>query len=289
MTAAAIDPKNLYRYTRTAEALPAPGALTEAHIADYHRDGFVAVQNVLSPDEVAEARQALDDLIHGRVPAYDGIQPEPEVKDRWATMTTDERADSVRKVWRFVEQEPRLRALIEHPALHSILQRLVGEKVRLIQDMALLKPRFIGTEKPWHQDMAYFDWAPPEKLIGAWIALDPATAENGCMHVLPGTHREGPVPHIHLRDCQIPDARVQVERDVMVPLAPGGVLFFSALLHHGTPPNNSSARRWAIQYHYAGESAERIDRRQHGALYQEDERYAGCRGASGTPLKELSG
>jgi phytanoyl-CoA hydroxylase len=136
--------------------------------------------------------------------------------------------------------------------------------------------------------MAYFGWGPPEKIVGVWIALDPATPENGCMHVLPGTHRAGPVPHTHDRDCQIPDARVEVEKDVLVPLAPGGALFFSALLHHGTPPNDSPHRRWALQYHYAGVSCERMDRREHAALYFENDLYAGCRAPSGTPLADLT-
>jgi phytanoyl-CoA hydroxylase len=108
------------------------------------------------------------------------------------------------------------------------------------------------------------------------------------MHVLPGTHRAGPVPHTHDRDCQIPDARVEVEKDVLVPLAPGGALFFSALLHHGTPPNDSPHRRWALQYHYAGVSCERMDRREHAALYFENDLYAGCRAPSGTPLADLT-
>jgi len=281
--------RDLYRFTRTAEVLPGPDALNDAAIAAYYRDGFVAIANVLAPNEVGEARQALADLIHGRVPGYDDLQPEPEVKERWPHLSTEERADSVRKVFLFVEFEARLKSLATaHPVLQSLLARLVGEEIHLIQDMALLKPPFIGTEKPWHQDMAYFGWGPPEKLIGVWIALDPATPENGCMHVLPGTHKDGPVPHTHARDCQIPDARVEADRDVMVPLAPGGALFFSALLHHGTPPNNSPHRRWALQFHYAGESATKMDRREHAALYFEDDLYAGCRGNLGAPLAELT-
>jgi len=287
--AVAPSQEGLYRYTQVAEVLPDPAALSDADVAGYQRDGFLAVENVLTPAEVVHARQALDDLIHGRVEGYDGLQPEPDVKDRWPTMSTDARADAVRKVWQFVEHEPRLNALATtQPVIQGILRRLVGEQVRLIQDMALLKPPFIGTEKPWHQDMAYFGWTPPEKLIGAWIALDPATAENGCMHVLPGTHRQGPVAHTHDRDCQIPDERVEVERDVIVPLAPGGALFFSALLHHGTPPNHSPHRRRALQFHYAAESCARIDRRQHASLYFEGDLYAGCRGEMGKPLAELT-
>jgi phytanoyl-CoA hydroxylase len=283
------EPRELYLYARTATVLPSLEALDETSEAAYLQDGFLAVANVLNPEEVATAKAALADLIHGRVPDYHDLQPEPEHKDRWDSMTAEERADTVRKVWLFVKHEPRLMALTCHPTIQAILGRLLGEPCHLIQDMALLKPPFIGSEKPWHQDMAYFGWAPPEKIIGVWIALDPATPENGCMHVLPGTHREGPVPHVHARDCQIADDRVEVDRDVMVPLAPGGALFFSSLLHHGTPPNQSPNRRWALQYHYAAASAERIDRLAHAALYFNGDRYAGCRGGSGTPIDEMKG
>lgn len=287
ITTATPPTHDLYRFSAVADIIPHPDALTNAHIEAYHRDGFLAVENVLTRDEVAEARRALDDLIHDRVKGYNGLQPEPEMKEAWPTLSADERADLVRKVFLFVKYEPRLEALTRHPVIDKTLNRLVGENVRLIQDMALLKPPFIGTEKPWHQDMAYFGWTPPEKILGVWIALDPATAENGCMHALPGTHLSGPVPHVHDRDCQIPDARVAVERDVIVPLQPGGALFFSSLLHHGTPPNSSSSRRWAVQYHYAGVSCQPLSRAEHAALYFEGDLYAGCRGKNGQTLAEV--
>ena len=56
--------------------------------------------------------------------------------------------------------------------------------------MALLKPPR-GREKPWHQDHAYFNLPLDTPIVGVWIALDEATPENGCMHVIPGSHREG--------------------------------------------------------------------------------------------------
>jgi phytanoyl-CoA hydroxylase len=283
------QPHDLFHYTQTARVLPNPQAVDETAAAAYHRVGYLAVANVLAPEEVAAAKAALADLLYGRVSEYKGLQPEPEYRDRWEGMSAAERVDTVRKVWQFVEHEPRLMALTRHPVLHAILERILGEPCRLIQDMALLKPPLIGTEKPWHQDMAYFGWGPPEKVLGVWIALDPATAENGCMHIMPGTHREGPVPHVHARDCQIPDENVQVERDMMVPLEPGGALFFASLLHHGTPPNASPNRRWAIQYHYAAASAVRIDRAAHAALYFNGDLYAGCRAGSGVTISEMKG
>lgn len=282
------DPRALYR--PRAVVMPEPGmeTLGARHTEAYRRDGFLAVEGLLSPEEVAEAEAALSDLLHGRVAGFDGVQPEPEVRARWDEMSLAERAAAARKLWLFAAHEPRLQALARHPGLHRVLELLIGEPCQLIQDMALLKPARVGSEKPWHQDMAYFDWSPPEKVIGVWLAIHSATPENGCMHVIPGSHREGPVPHVHARDCQIEDRRVATERCVAAPLAPGGALFFAALLHHGTPPNASPERRWAIQYHYAGRSCTRLTRREHAALYFEGDLYAGCRAAAGTRIADLT-
>jgi phytanoyl-CoA hydroxylase len=114
-------------------------------------------------------------------------------------------------------------------------------------------------------------------ILGAWIALDEATVENGCMQVIPGSHREGPVAHFHVRDCQIVDTHVQVERVVTIPLRPGGVLFFSGLLHHGTPPNMSAHRRRALQFHYAAANCSKMTITEHGELFNAGGLYAGCR------------
>ncbi|HZQ98148.1 MAG TPA: phytanoyl-CoA dioxygenase family protein, partial [Chloroflexota bacterium] len=131
--------------------------------------------------------------------------------------------------------------------------------------------------KPWHQDTAYFDWTPLGGVIGVWIALDEATVENGCMQVIPGSHLDGPVPHFHVRDCQVADDRVRVDRAHVVPLDPGGVLFFSGLIHHGTPPNLSGDRRRALQYHYAAVECRNMTIQEHAELFNEGGAYAGCR------------
>jgi phytanoyl-CoA hydroxylase len=281
---------DLYRFDREAKPLSGPDAVRQDAVETYLRDGFLAVDNVLTSEEVAEAKGALADLIHGRVPAPEWVvYPEPALRDIFPEKTGTAREDLVRKLMSYCPFDARLDRLAqEHSAIQAILKRLLGEPAQLIQDMALLKPPQVGTEKPWHQDMAYFDWTPPEKVIGAWIALDPATAENGCMHVLPGTHREGAVPHVHRRDCQIADERIETDRDVMVPLAPGGVLFFASMLHHGTPPNASRSRRWALQFHYAAVSAGRMNRREHAALFFDGDLYAGCRGGMGEPVATLT-
>jgi copper chaperone CopZ len=77
-----------------------------------------------------------------------------------------------------------------------LMGRLLEALPERFQDMALLKPPRLGREKPWHQDAAYFRGSDPHLMFGVWIALDPATRENGCMEVIPRSHLAGPAPHV---------------------------------------------------------------------------------------------
>ena len=172
----------------------------------------------------------------------------------------------------------------EHPKIQGVMSAILGANPILFQDMALVKPPFIGSEKPWHQDDAYFAVTPLDMVCGIWIALDEATAENGCMHVLPGGHLQGPQKHFHDRDCEImPDRLEKSEasaRAVAVPLPPGGAVFFSGLLPHQTPPNQSPQRRRALQLHYRGAATVSVSREEYDRIFCE---------ADGTPASCAAG
>lgn len=245
----------------------------------YQREGYLAMEGLLGAAEVAAAKAALSELIarDDLKQAGVGVQIEPYYRDGRADEQVTDPELRVRKVWLFAPVEPRLAAIADHPRLVPVLDQLIGAGHRMIQDMALIKPPLHGSEKPWHQDTAYFDYAPLGGIVGVWIALDEATVDNGCMQVIPGTHLAGPAPHFHERDCQIADDRVQVDRAVVVPLKPGGALFFSGLLHHGTPPNLSGDRRRALQYHYAAAECRNMTIAEHAELFNEGGAYAGCR------------
>jgi phytanoyl-CoA hydroxylase len=87
------------------------------------------------------------------------------------------------------------------------------------------------------------------------------------MRVIPGSHREGPVRHAFLRDLQICDGDVPIDRGVAVPLPPGGVLLFDGLLQHGTPTNLTTTRRRALQFHYTVEAAASTSDDEHRATF----------------------
>jgi phytanoyl-CoA hydroxylase len=269
----------LYRHDQIHTALNSPDDFGDEHLRQYRELGFVAINNIFPPEMVADAKAALRELILYGAKRQDldlMVQIEPAADGK--PIPQDQRELYVRKLMYFTQHDERLRRMCEYEPMLRIVRLLAESDVRMFQDMALLKPPMIGAEKPWHQDVAYFRMAPIDRIVGTWTALDPATVENGCMHVIPGTHLRGPAPHVHDRDCQLRDEDVDVQNDIAVPLAPGGTLFFSGLLHHGTPPNRSAARRQAQQFHYASVECRLIDPDEHQRFFSVNGRYAGCTG-----------
>lgn len=263
----------LYRYDAVAtDRLAKLSELTDAHVKQFWEQGYLVVDEVLNAEEVASALEALMDILYGRSQGSK-IQ---FVKPRSELHSDEEIELAARKIHDYVAHEPRLKAISDHPDVMAAMAKLFGEGARLAQDQAILKPPTGGAEKPWHQDMAYGNLAYDQSVIGLWLALDPAELDNGCMHVIPYSHREGAVPHYAVRDWQLCDVSVHVERDVAVPLKPGGALIFSGLLHHGTPPNFSLKRRRALQLHYASESAKKLTPQEYKKMFTNEMTGAEC-------------
>lgn len=249
-------------YRTSTFARPVQGgldALEPEHLDFYEQEGYLAVEDAFTPAEVAAAKNGLLDLIMGSKPEFEGILFEKMAAERLGTLSLEERQDAVRKLVYFVKQEDRLAAMAANPKLLAILARILGAHPHLYADQAMIKPPHIGREKPWHQDMAFFDLPAGTRIVGVWIALDEATVENGCMHVRPQGHQQGPIVHFQRRDWQLCDSECVGKPCVAVPLKPGGLLFFDGLIPHGTPSNHSGKRRKALQFHYHAAGVQKTD------------------------------
>jgi hypothetical protein len=271
--------------SKAPTALPrCPERLSDDQIATFRDQGYLAFADLLSPAEVEHARTRLDELVREAAadPAFvlgaNGalhrpgaryhVQFEPGLK--LAGLHEPGLELKVRKLMWYCDIDPFFAALnTRHPRLRMILDALLGPGALPFQDMALVKPPRIGSEKPWHQDNAYFAVTPLDQVVGLWIALDQATPANGCMHVIPGGHRLGPLRHHHDRDCEIVLDRLDLRQAVPVPLPPGGALIFMGMLPHQTPPNRSAQRRRALQLHYRGATSALVPREEYDAVFAE--------------------
>jgi len=252
---------------------------TATEIAQYRRDGYVVARGVMGPRSVAACNAALSDLATGRLPARDTVLMYETGQDP-AALPPEQREFAIRKYMDFVHDAPALEMAAMNRRLHALLDQLLGDGRVLFQEMALVKPPHIGSEKPWHPDAAYFRLTDPGLIVGVWIALDAALCENGCMEVVPGSHLDGAMPHQHENDfnrCRIIPQHVRATERIAIEMQPGDALIFHSLLHHYTAPNASALRRRAVQFHYHQMGAVWGDLAAHRRLFHfADGSYAGC-------------
>ena len=277
-----------------------PDELSPGHFEQFREIGCLAFENALTPAEVAAARSALSEITCQLLErAHRGeaeLRERPDATKNYAgvqvvnpdtgfgihfesgidplAIPVDEAELMFRKLFSYHREHQTFIDLTQHPKVAGFISQLIGEEAILKAEMALSKPPLIGSEKPWHQDNAYFNWLPLEKVATAWIALDDTTVENGCMHVLPGGHRLGALKHHHTIDCEILPDRIDKNQALPVPLKAGGIMFFSAMLPHQTPPNRTTDRRRALQFQYRGVSTHAVSKEEFGQVFAE---------ADGTP------
>lgn len=141
--------------------------------ASYQRDGYVVVRDALGPDDVAELRTEALRIAKGELGDVDGQRPPPQGD-------TDEEV-----IRRYVcihfphKLSPVMHKALSYPAIVDVLTQVIGSNVKAMQSMLFTK----GEGKPgqaWHQD-EYFIPSRDRSLTAAWIALDDATVENGCL------------------------------------------------------------------------------------------------------------
>lgn len=269
--------RDLYAWTNLAQGVDGFDQVTDEHIAQFHDQGYLVVNHAFTLSEVQDAIDGLLYLLSGKETEYKNVMFEKKARGAALdALSPEQRQDYVRKFMWFVDYDARLNAMATHPKLINLATRLIGEAPALFQDMALLKPPKIGREKPWHQDHAYFDLPLTTTVVGVWIALDEATTENGCMVIYPNSHKAGPVVHFQRRDWQICDTFGRQQEVVAVPLKPGGALFFHSLIQHGTPANNSTHRRRAVQFHYAPASAKKTEQTERLAIFGSEGKDVTC-------------
>jgi len=215
----------------------------------YRRDGYVAVPGLLAPDEVEALRAEAAAIARGERGSVVGAAP--------ADGRSDEAIIAEVLAIHFPHKlSAPMRAAMSHPRVVEVLTALLGPDVKAMQTMLFVK----GAGKPgqaWHQDEHYIATR-DRSLCGAWIALDDATIENGCMWMQPGSHARGVLwPTRRHGDARFDSADeafgypYEREGGVAVELAAGGVAFFNGYVLHRSLPNRRAAGfRRVLVTHY---------------------------------------
>lgn len=155
-----------------------------------------------------------------------------------------------------------------YPKLLDYVECFIGKNITGIHSMLINKPpdtKSLSSRHPLHQDLLYFPLRPVNKIVGAWTAMEEVTVDNGCLVVLPGTHRK---QHLYRHDY--PDWEggtnkafhgvLGFDEYITVPLCmeKGDTVFLHPLLIHGSGANFTKGFRKAISCHYASSDCHMI-------------------------------
>ena len=130
--------------------------------------------------------------------------------------------------------------------LVNILEAIIGPNVEFLSDKVVYKDTDTHTASPWHQDWPY--WEGTHK-VSIWVALDDATPENGCLKLMPGSHKGSIVHDGDSSDGigfghRVRPETVDESAAVTAPLEAGGAVFFHDLTMHASHPNTQRRERW---------------------------------------------
>lgn len=221
--------------------------LTETQYSQFRENGYLAIDGFFVPDEAEVLRIELERIYNRELERGAGINCAVQ-EDGSKRDNQGERQNL--QVIPLCNRSDLHKGLPFHPKVVSVVKQLIGDEFMLELDQAFWKPPKIGVGTSWHQDNAYFKIEDPLRGTAMWIAIHDANIENGCIHVIPGSHRESyehyrdPLSDHHIR-CDPPE-----ERAVPIELKAGGVLFFCYGVAHCTKSNLTDKERAGVALHF---------------------------------------
>ncbi|HEX8834196.1 MAG TPA: phytanoyl-CoA dioxygenase family protein [Abditibacteriaceae bacterium] len=241
-------------------------SLTSEQLAAYDIDGYIVLENFLDDTDMAPPKAAMmekvDEIANDLFKA--GIitdlrldEPFPTRLARLFDGLSD--ADFLKwgRGWR--DRKPGYFELMSNPKILDAVESLIGPEI-FSNPVYNVRPKVPGVAAgavPWHQDKSYWPDANANPVITVWIPLVDSTHENGCLHLIPGTHKKRAIVHGHetysgTQYLEISANYVEKRRAEIIPLpmkAGSAVLFNDRLIHSSTP-NNSQGVRWSVDLRY---------------------------------------
>jgi ectoine hydroxylase-related dioxygenase (phytanoyl-CoA dioxygenase family) len=226
------------------------GYLTAGNVKFYKDSGFLIAPGLLKKEEINALRDETTMIFRGKRGKVEGLvevgatEADDEVLRKYVAIHFPHKISLL------------IRRYLSHPRIVSILTGIVSPNVKCMQSMLFVKgPGKAG--QAWHQD-EYFIPTRDRSLVGAWIAIDDAAVENGCLWIIPGSNREGYIfrrldnENKEYADVDTADVSQYSCQEILpVEVKSGSVVFFNGYTLHSSLSNKTAGRfRMALVNHY---------------------------------------
>ena len=228
-------------------------------LAHWNENGYLVRLNVFTAEENDVLRQVAEDVV-------DGKRPFPSTNINQNALVRDGKIEKqgiygIHKIHHPSCYCPEFLVRVRDPRLTDPLVDILGPDILGINNLFIWKAPKIGLGFPWHQDKFYFrNRFNTETTVGTWTAIDPADRENGCLYVVPGSHKSDIFEHDDLEGSQQQEFKlargVRDADGVAVEVPPGAVIWFHSHLLHKSTDNHSLRFRRSYVVHYLSAQAE---------------------------------
>lgn len=198
--------------------------LTSEQITDYHQLGYVTPDYQLPMDVIEDIREA-----HTRL-----VAKHPEFSDYCSALLAYD-------TWYLT--------VARIPEILDMVAQVIGEDIALWNCSFFAKPAKVGTKTPWHQDGEYWPIRPLATCT-VWIAVDASTRENGCLRVIPGSHKSKRLASHRENNAEGLALNLELEQDEFdesqaedIILEAGQISLHDVYLYHGSEANHSENPR----------------------------------------------
>jgi phytanoyl-CoA hydroxylase len=214
--------------------------MLKEQFAFYQENGYLLVEGLLSREEAESLRRECHELI-------DRLSAHRDVDATWGSARQRVKERTVLQHCHDVQfYAAAFSRLIVNERMTNVAAELIGSpNVQLHHTKMFIKPPEKGSPFPMHQDQPFFPHA-RHSMIAAVFHFDDAPLEKGCIRVVPGSHKLGPIAHEAEGGWHLPFEAYPLEAAVPCPAKAGDVLFFSYLTIHGSGVNESDEARTTL-------------------------------------------
>jgi chlorinating enzyme len=215
----------------------------ESILTKFNRDGYIAPIRIFSEKEVSNYCKLLYSTLIEKL-------NDPEVSDKY--------------VWQLHLLEPWLAGLVREDQILNAVQEILGPNILAWNSTFIIKHPFDQSYTSWHQDRTFWGLQ-PARAVTVWIAFTRSYRKNGCVLMMPGTHREGQIDHANrysegnmLSRGQEIDLKVGSNKAVAMELQPGEMSLHDISVVHSSEPNNSEDIRIGYNITYIAPDVRQI-------------------------------
>jgi phytanoyl-CoA hydroxylase len=256
------------------------GTLTPDQVAAYDADGFLVLDDLLTEADMAPVRSALTekvDRIADELVAA-GLIDDPLVDESFDTRLARlfdgldaEHFLAYGRSWR--DRIAGYHTLMANPKILDVVESLIGPEIfsNPVYNVRPKVPRVAAGAVPWHQDKSYWPDANANPVVTVWLSFVDATLANGCLYVLPRTHRER-VLDFH-QETYTGTGFTEIDASLLrllergraqaLPVRAGTAILFNDRMVHSSTPNESDSVRWSVDLRYQPTDQDPMP--QHGA------------------------